>query len=261
MLAQPCPSTAFDARPQPRLHGRFVALLLAFVLLAGCSSTQVRTAKDAAGKPVALSGTVVLIEPDIELSELGAGGMAEPRKEWSNTARLLYPQAARETLAAQGIGMAPDFVLPADTGPDNRLRQLTLLSQAVSMSILQYSRSSGQGPLRNKHGKFDWSLGPGAEELRKATGADYGLFTYIRDSYASGGRQAMRIAGLLLLGGDIGGGVQIGLASLVDLRSGQVVWHNLLVDQTGDLRNLQGARETAGDLLKGVRGTPLTPSE
>lgn len=122
MLAQPCPSTAFDARPQPRLHGRFVALLLAFVLLAGCSSTQVRTAKDAAGKPVALSGTVVLIEPDIELSELGAGGMAEPRKEWSNTARLLYPQAARETLAAQGIGMAPDFVLPADTGPDNRLR-------------------------------------------------------------------------------------------------------------------------------------------
>jgi len=238
-----------------------VALLLAFVLLAGCSSTQVRTAKDAAGKPVALSGTVVLIEPDIELSELGAGGMAEPRKEWSNTARLLYPQAARETLAAQGIGMAPDFVLPADTGPDNRLRQLTLLSQAVSMSILQYSRSSGQGPLRNKHGKFDWSLGPGAEELRKATGADYGLFTYIRDSYASGGRQAMRIAGLLLLGGDIGGGVQIGLASLVDLRSGQVVWHNLLLDQTGDLRNLEGARETAGDLLKGVRGTPLTPSE
>ena len=129
------------------------------------------------------------------------------------------------------------------------------------MSILQYSRSSGQGPLRNKHGKFDWSLGPGAEELRKATGADYGLFTYIRDSYASGGRQAMRIAGLLLLGGDIGGGVQIGLASLVDLRSGQVVWHNLLLDQTGDLRNLEGARETAGDLLKGVRGTPLTPSD
>ncbi len=261
MLAQPYPSTAFGACPQPRRYGRFAAWLLAFVLLAGCSSTQVRTAKDASGKPLALSGTVVLIEPDIELSELGAGGMAEPRKEWSNTARLLYPQAARETLAAQGIGMAPDFVLPTDAGPDNRLRQLTLLSQAVSMSILQYSRSSGQGPLRNKHGEFDWSLGPGAEELRKATGADYGLFTYIRDSYASGGRQAMRIAGLLLLGGDIGGGVQVGLASLVDLRSGQVVWHNLLVDQTGDLRNLDGARETAGDLLKGVRGTPLTPSE
>lgn len=236
-------------------------LLVLFTILCGCSSTQVRTAKDAVGKPMVLSGTVVLIEPDIELSELGAGGMAEPRKEWTNAARLLYPQAAREMLATQGIGMASDFTLPADAGPDNRLRQLTLLSQAVSMSILRYSRSVGPGTLRNKHGKFDWSLGSGVADLRAATGADYGLFTYIRDSYASGGRQAMRIAGLLLLGGDIGGGMQVGVASLVDLRTGQVVWHNLLIDQTGDLRNLQGARETAGDLLKGVRGPQPVPAK
>ena len=234
------------------LKGAFLLALLGVVC--GCASTSVRTARDASGQPIALAGQVVLIEPDIELSEVGAGGMAEPRKEWTRTARLLYPQAAREALARHGIGMAPDFALPADAGPDNRLRQLTLLSQAVSMSILQYSRSSGRGPLRNKHGKFDWSLGPGVAELRQATGADYGLFTYIRDSYASGGRTAMRVAGLLLLGGDIGGGMQVGVASLVDLRTGQVVWHNLLVDQTGDLRNLAGARETADDLLEGVRG-------
>jgi hypothetical protein len=63
----------------------------------------------------------------------------------------------------------------------------------------------------------------------------------------------MRIIGFLLLGGDVGGGVQIGLASLVDLRTGQVVWHNLLMDQTGDLRDPKGAHETAGDLLKGIR--------
>jgi len=258
MLAQQLRPTA-PAR-LPRLLYACV-LMAALALLCGCSSTQVRTATDDAGKPLALAGTVVLIEPDIELSELGAGGMAEPRKEWTKVARLLYPQAARESLAAQGIGMAPDFVLPADAGPDDRLRQLTLLSQAVSMSILQYGRGAGPGTLRNKHGKFDWSLGPGVEELRKATGADYGLFTYIRDSYASGGRTAMRIVGLVLLGGDIGGGMQVGVASLVDLRTGQVVWHNLLVDQTGDLRNLQGARETADDLLKGVRGVQPVPSE
>ncbi len=262
MLAQPHHPTAPRTAPQRlRRRLRALSLLAAFALLSGCSSTQVRSATDTAGKPLALSGTVALIEPDIELSELGAGGMAEPRKEWTHAARLLYPQAAREALAAQGIGMAPDFVLPADAGPDDRLRQLTLLSQAVSMSILRYGRGNGPGTLRNKHGKFDWSLGPGAVELRKATGADYGLFTYIRDSYASGGRTAMRIAGLLLLGGDIGGGMQVGVASLVDLRTGQVVWHNLLIDQTGDLRNLQGARETAGDLLKGVRGAPAVPAQ
>lgn len=234
--------------------------LVALTLLPGCVSTSVRNAKDATGKPLGIFGSVALIEPDIELSEITAGGMAEPRQEWSASARLLYPQAVRELLAQQGIQLKQDYILPADVGPEDRRRQLTLLSQAVSMSILQFSRSSGQGPLRNKHGQFDWSLGPGVEELRKATGADYGLFTYIRDSYTGSGRQLMRAVGLLLLGGDIGGGMQVGVASLVDLRTGQVVWHNLLVDQTGDLRNLQGARETAGDLLKGVRGNQTVPA-
>jgi hypothetical protein len=256
MLTQPSHATAPNAACKP-LRGWASALLtaLALALLSGCASTSVRSVRDDTGKPLALSGTVVLVEPDIELSEIGVGGMAEPRKEWTDTARLLYPQAAREALARQGIGMAPDFTLPADAGPDQRIRQVVLLSEAVSMSILRYSRGYGTGGLRNKHGRFDWTLGPGVEELRRATGADYGLFTYVRDSYASGGRNAMRVAGLLLLGGDIGGGMQMGVASLVDLRTGQVVWHNLLVDQFGDLRNLQGARETADDLLKGVRGS------
>jgi hypothetical protein len=237
-------------RPACPLPLRIVLACLLLALLSGCMSTQVRTAQDPAGKPLRIDGTIVLVEPDIELYALGAGGMQEPRKAWTETARRLYPQAARNLLQAQGITLGQDFILPADAGPENRLRQLQLLNQAVSISILQYGRGTA---LRNKHGKFDWSLGPGVSELRQATGADYALFTYIRDSYTSGGRAAMRVIGFLLLGGDIGGGVQVGLASLVDLRTGQVVWHNLLLDQTGDLRDPAGAQETAGDLLKGIR--------
>jgi hypothetical protein len=235
-------------RPHGALPLVFLTLLLA--LLQGCVSTQVRTAEDPAGKPLAINGSVVLIEPDIELYAVGVGGMQEPRKAWTEAARRNYPQAVRELLQARGIALRPDFALPADTGPESRLRQLQLLNQAVSMSILNYAGPNSA--LRNKHGKFDWSLGPGVAELSAATGADYALFTYVRDSYTSGGRAAMRVIGFLLLGGDIGGGVQVGLASLVDLRTGQVVWHNLLLDQTGDLRDPAGARETAGDLLKGI---------
>ena len=262
ILTQP-PVTTRGSAVLARWPGRLAGLLLLalLALLSGCATTAVRSVNDANGRPMGLHGSVVLVEPDIELSELMAGGMAEPRREWTQAARQLLPQAAREVLARQGIGMQPDYSLPADVGPDDPRRQITLLSEAVSMSILQYSRSSGTGPLRNKHGRFDWSLGPGVSVLREATGADYALFTYIRDSYASGGRNAMRVAGLLLLGGDIGGGMQVGVAALVDLRTGQVVWHNLLVDQSGDLRNLTGARETTDHLLKGIRGNaPLEPA-
>jgi hypothetical protein len=229
----------------------FVLLLLIVAALPGCMSTQVRQVEDESGKPVVMSGTtVVLVEPDIELYAVGAGGMAEPRKAWTEAARKNFPDAARQRLEAVGFTLKPDFYLPKDEGPENHLRQLYLLNQAVSISILNYGRP---GALRNKHDKFDWTLGPGVATLREATGADYALFTYVRDSYTSGGRAAMRVIGFLLLGGDIGGGQQLGLASLVDLRTGQVVWHNLLVDQAGDLRDEAGAQETAGDLLKGIR--------
>jgi hypothetical protein len=242
--------TSFTGPPSPAARGWIALLVLSLLMLGGCVSTQVRRAEDATGKPVPISGTIVLVEPDIELYAVGAGGMTEPRKEWTEFARREFPVAVRDVLGAQGIALRPDFHLPKDAGPENRLRQLHLLNEAVSISILNYARA---GALKNKHGKFDWTLGPGVSALREATGADYALFTYIRDSYTTGGRAAMRVIGFLLLGGDIGGGMQVGLASLVDLRTGQVVWHNLLLDQAGDMRDPAGARETAGDLFKGVR--------
>lgn len=242
------------SRHSSSLWPRHLLLVFACLLLSACASTQVRTVKDESGKPVSLTGSVVLVEPDIELYEVLAGGAQEPRKAWTDSARRLYPQMARETLTRRGLTMAQDFALPPADSNDDRLRQLYLLNQAVSISILQYSRAgtSPNAGLRNKHGRFDWTLGPGVSAMREATGADYALFTYIRDSYTSGGRAAMRVIGFLLLGGDIGGGYQVGVASLVDLRTGQVVWHNLLFDQAGDLRDPAGARETADDLLRGL---------
>ncbi len=256
MLAQRTDSTAAatSASAPYRRPWRWFFALIFCLLLSACVSTQTRVVKDDSGKPLAFNGRVVLVEPDIELYEVLAGGGQEPRKAWTETARQLYPQMAREILERRGIEVAPDFTLPPADNNDDRLRQLVLLNQAVSISILQYSRS-GNSPnsgLRNKRGKFDWTLGPGVSALREATGADYALFTYVRDSYTSGGRVAMRVIGFLLLGGDLGGGYQIGLSSLVDLRTGQVVWHNLLVDQAGDLRDPPGARETAEDMLKGL---------
>lgn len=229
---------------------RGMAVLCAILMLAACVSTRVRTATDAAGGALHVRGSVVLIDPDIELSEVTSGGLQEPRREWSEAARRLYPDAVRELLAAHGARLLPDYHPPITMPPSDRIRQLLLLHQAVASSILIHSQAGSE--LANKRRRFDWTLGPGTQVLQQATGADYGLFTYIRDSYTSSGRAAMRVIGALLLGGDIGGGEQIGLASLVDLRTGQIIWFNLLQADTGDLRDAAGAHETVALLLKDI---------
>jgi hypothetical protein len=55
-----------------------------------------------------------------------------------------------------------------------------------------------------------------------------------------------------LFGVAMPGGQQLGFASLVDLETGNVVWFNRVLRNTGDLRNADAARETAQTLLAGL---------
>ena len=105
MLTQRTSLTGPFPPPAQGWIGLFLLALLLF--LGGCVSTQVRQAETPAGQPIPVTGTVVLVEPDIELYAVGAGGMTEPRKEWTEVARREFPEAARQMLAAQGgIGKA-----------------------------------------------------------------------------------------------------------------------------------------------------------
>ena len=226
------------------------------LVLAGSATVQVRTATDAQGQAIRVDGSVVIVEPDIELSQVTAGGLAEPRKAWSDDARRLYPAAVHAVLDARHTAARPDFHVPEGLDPASRLGQILRLNEAVALSIAQYSQpyselATKKDPATGKP-LLDWSLGPGVSELRAATGADFALFTYIRDSYTSEGRVALRVVGVMLLGGDIGGGKQVGVATLVDLRSGKIVWFNLLQRQSGDLRDEAGTKATVDQMLEGI---------
>ena len=48
------------------------------------------------------------------------------------------------------------------------------------------------------------------------------------------------------------GGEQHGFASLVDLRSGDIVWFNRLLSVVGDLRTEEPAAKTVSQLLEGL---------
>jgi len=73
----------------------------------------------------------------------------------------------------------------------------------------------------------------------------------VRDSYVSAGRAAV-IGAAAIFGVGIPGGRQVGFASLVDLRTGNIVWFNRLISGTGDLRTEAPAQSTVDNLIKGL---------
>jgi hypothetical protein len=73
------------------------------------------------------------------------------------------------------------------------------------------------------------------------------MFVFVRDTYSSGTRKAMMMLGMA------NGGTQGAFVSLVDLRTGNIVWFNQLFSESGgDLRDGSGAPAFAADLLKGA---------
>jgi hypothetical protein len=184
-------------------------------------------------------GARILVMPvDIELYEVSGGGVLEPRADWTDA-------AARRI--AEGLRQIADTTGPDDAADETVLR-VTQLHRAVgsAVSIHHY----GGLKLASKDGKLDWSLGPEAALLRGRSGADYALFIWLRDSYASPARKAAMMLGALL-GLGLAGGAQVAYASLVELESGRLLWFNRLSRLSGDLRDDASSRQTLEALLAG----------
>jgi hypothetical protein len=128
--------------------------------------------------------------------------------------------------------------------------EINSLHGAIARAIAMHH--FGNLKLPTKDGKLDWSMGESVQPIKKATSADYALFSFVRDSYASDERKAAMVAiAILTLGrAALTMGVQTGYASLVDLSTGRIVWFNQLQRGTGDLREPEKAAETIDALLR-----------
>ncbi len=190
---------------------------------------------------------VLLMPADIELSVLNAGGVTEPNAAWTEKAKKLAFESLQEKMGETSATLVSYDEKSANPDPDSDEVQLLKLHQAVGGSIMLHKFFAPLA-LPTKKESFDWTLGPAVATLREKHAADYGLFVFIRDSYASGGRAAAIFIGAVL-GVGIQGGTQVGFASLVDLKSGEIVWFNRLARGQGDMRNEKGATETIALLL------------
>lgn len=222
-----------------------LGLAIAVSFLAGCAQTREIT------KVERLSATssipkVLLMQPDITIQLMTASGLTEPQAEWTKAARTNFLDA----LDQYGKTRSIEFVRqPQDAVPGETELAYERLHAAVGSTILIHYY--GTQHLPTKAGGFDWSLGPGVAAIREKYGTDYALFTFYRDTKATGGRMAMAVL-FAAAGLAIPVGRQGGFASLVDLRTGNIVWFNLVQVGAGDLRTTDGSRLVAQTLLSGL---------
>lgn len=239
-------------RGLPRLAARSFVLFLGVVLLnvAALQPAQAQSKNRAPGFEFLPKGGTMLIMPtDIELFEMSAGGVLEPKADWSATAAKHF----RAALDAKRKRLEMKSVFLSEQDADE-VAEINALHAAVARAISTHHFGAGNLALPTKDGKLDWSMGEPVQVLKQKTGADYAFFSWIRDSYASAERVATMIA-LAILGVGTSGGVQVGYASLVDLNTGKIVWFNRLGRGSGDLREAEKAEETLNALLEDFPAT------
>ena len=235
--------------------------LIAVSALSLSACVQTKQYADVEFAPPQGNYKLLVMRPDVTVGSVTTGGMVEPRADWTETARANLITALKAQQATRGgnaVIMDRRDSLPG-IEPET-VAELERLHYAVGQSIALH-RYNGRN-LPTKRGKgLDWTLGEDAVRLGHSTGMDYALFLYAEDSFASTGRIALQVLGVAgcvvgFCAPNIGGGGQFAYASLVDLRSGEVVWFNVLQAGTqiaginmGDIRKPEGAAQMVERLL------------
>ena len=221
------------------------ALMGALMVLGGCAvPTNVQQIDKL--ESVGDSPTIALMPPDIRYYLVTAGGVPEPNADWTESALSNFMTATLDY--AREIGADIRAIDKNDLG-DDEIRYDTLHS-AVGRTIMD--NHFGMFKLPSKADNFDWSLGPGVGTIADRYDADYALFVHYRDYQASGGRVAMSIFTALVTGVATPMGAEQGFASLVDLKTGDIVWFNVVTAGSGELRNADGAATAVRGLFKNI---------
>ena len=231
---------------------RIVALLGVLSVFAGCASTQ-NAQQIEILETVAENPRVILMPPDIKYYLVTSGGIPEPHVEWTEAAEANFSSAIQDF--ATSIGTDLTIIDRNNIGATHI--EYEKLHSAVGMTILDHQFGMFKLPSKGNGEVFDWSLGPDISALADEHDADYALFVYYRDQQASGGRVAFAILAAAA-GSYMSTGAEYGFASLVDLRTGDIVWFNVVNAGSGELRDAEGAALAVNQLFSNIPTNPAS---
>lgn len=241
-----------------------IALALALsVPVAGC--VQTRQFADLQFTVPQGDYRLLVMRPDVTVNSVTTGGLPEPRADWTEQARTHIIAALRAQQAARGGNVRVLARRSELAGvPEDRVADLERLHSAVGNSIALHKYLGAELPTKPRRG-LDYTLGAEAVDLGRKTGFDYALFLHAEDNIVSSGRVALQVLGVAgcfvgFCAPNIGGGGQFAYASLVDLKTGDVVWFNVVQTGSqiagvkfGDIRSPQGAAQLVERLTGRMR--------
>jgi hypothetical protein len=235
-----------------------VAILAAMLALAGCSTTitQSPATTHRSTGPVKIDADnvgVVLMPIDIEVTKRTAAGLEEPKADWTVAARKNVMAALDMAMAEHGLKLR-HYQRPGTAERARRDDQLEKLHATVSGTILAHHFSQMDW-LPTKGGRLDWTLGRTARYMGADQNSQFALFVRLRGNYADSGPGAAAVTSAMVSGPTATPAAmanpRIGFASLVDLRSGSVLWFNIVSGTPGDMREAETARRVVEKLMSG----------
>jgi len=237
------------AVPSTRFVLRALVVCFVFLQLTACASTPTYLLKPGTQRPS--HARVLLMPIDVELYELTAGGLLEPKAEWTATAREQVLAEIRQRVESrrhEGVGYR---LLPGETAVPPEDVQLAKLLHTVIQTILTHAYDE-RYRLPTKPDRLDYSLGAETAAWRLRFDADYALFVSIRASAPSPDRASAAVS-FAVRGQYLSTGHSFMVASLIDLRNGEVVWCNRLHAISAlDLRDSPEVRTVVHRLLDGL---------
>lgn len=183
-------------------------------------------------------GSVLLVEPNVKVySDDTTFHEDGTKKAIARVRAALLSKTETMGLKAQEL---------SETQMQN-IAEVSALHGVVGRSIALHLYPPNR--LSTKAAKLDWSLGEAVAPLREISGADYALFVWIRNAQANAGTGLAALA-VGIARGAFTAEVQVGHASLVDLRDGRILWFDHVNRAGRDLVEPASAVEIVNRLLK-----------
>jgi hypothetical protein len=230
------------------LIGAFVAMAMSVPATAQVPPvTEKSVVRDGFEFPANGPVEILIFRPEIKVGEQTTAGLFQPNAEWHETARSALTEAllaAKKTRQFNAVLQNEPEPAVAAKYAEYRALFRVIVSTAIRHKLF------GSDPLPSKADRFDWSLGNGIGQIAAGSRADYGLFLFSHDGFESSGRKAAQLVASLMGARDAPGS-HLGYAALVDLKSGDLLWLNVDLKATGDVRTPEGAASRIEQLLAG----------